>query len=198
MAFLKPGALRRFIPGIRPGRAAGALLLALAAAALTARAEAPAAPEYQVKAVFLFNFAQFVEWPARAFHDAHSPIVIGVLGDDPFGPFLDQAVQGEKIGSHPLVARRFHPGEDPAECQILFISRSESERLGKIIPRLKGAAVLTVGDSDGFIEQGGMVRFVTVKNKIRLKINVEAAKDAGLTISSKLLRPAMIASPGRE
>ena len=198
MALLNPGRLGRFIPGIRTGRAVGALLLALAVAAPPGRAETPAALEYQVKAVFLFHFAQFVDWPVRAFHDARSPIVIGILGDDPFGPFLDQAVQGERIGTHPLVARRFHPGEDPAGCPILFISRSESERLGKIISRLQGAAVLTVGDSDSFIEQGGMVRFITVKNKIRLKINVEAAKGAGLTISSKLLRPAMIAGPGPE
>jgi hypothetical protein len=187
MALLRSGwgSWRRFA---RLGLAAA--LCGLAAAA-PARAAAPSV-EYQIKAVFLFNFAQFVEWPADAFHDAHAPFVIGVLGEDPFGAYLDEAVRGEKIGERPLVVRRYRPGDDIADCNILFISRSEAGRIEPIIARLRGHHVLTVGEDDGFIRQGGILRFVTENHKIRLRINMEAARAAGLTISSKLLRPAMI------
>ncbi len=159
-------------------------------------AEPPAASvEYQVKAVFLFNFAQFVEWPPRVFPDRQSPIVIGILGEDPFGAYLDDLVRGEKIRDRPIVIRRFARLDDVADCQILFISRSEAAQLDKIFARLKGKSIFTVGDVDNFAVQGGMVRLVTENNKIQLKINLQAALDAGLTISSKLLRPATLVTP---
>jgi len=152
--------------------------------------------EYQLKAAFLFNFAQFVEWPASAFRTAQSPLIIGVLGDDPFGPYLDELVNGEKVGERPLVPRRFKRVEDIGECHILFISRSESSNLERILGRLRERSVLTVSDIEGFSRQGGMVRFVTENGKIRLRINVEAAKSCNLTISSKILRPGTIVTSG--
>ena len=155
-------------------------------------AEPAPSPEYQLKAVFLFNFAQFVEWPAQAYRDAKAPLVIGILGEDPFGAFLDRLVRGEKVGDRPLIVRRFRRVEDIAECHILFISRSEAAILGQVIAHLKGRSLLTVSDVDTFTRQGGIVRFVTENGKIRLRINVEAAKRCELTISSKILRPAMI------
>ncbi len=167
-------------------------LTLLGGAGALARAQTPPTPEYQVKAVFLFNFAQFVEWPPKVLGGDQAPIVIGVVGDDPFGPYLDEAVQGERIGTHPLVARRFRRIEDITACHILFISRSEAGHFESMAPRLRALGILTVADFDGFIRQGGIIQFVTVKNKIRLRINVEAAKGASLTISSKLLRPAMV------
>jgi YfiR/HmsC-like len=168
----------------------GLFLLGFAAPAVAAE-PAPSA-EYQLKAVFLFNFAQFVEWPAQAYRDAKAPLVIGVLGEDPFGAFLDRLVRGEKVGDRPLIVRRFRRVEDIAECHILFISRSEAATLGQVIAHLKGRSLLTVSDVDTFTRQGGIVRFVTENGKIRLRINVEAAKRCELTISSKILRPAMI------
>ena len=161
-------------------------------------AESAPSAEYQLKAVFLFNFAQFVEWPAHAFRDAKAPLVIGILGEDPFGAFLDQLVSGEKVGDHPLIVRRFRRAEDTTECHILFISRSEAATLGQIIARLKGRSLLTVSDADTFTRQGGIVRFVTENGKIRLRINVEAAKGCELTISSKVLRPAMIVTADKD
>jgi YfiR/HmsC-like len=152
--------------------------------------------EYQVKAVFLFNFAQFVEWPTNAFPGPQTPLVIGVLGDDPFGPFLDATVRGETVNGHPLVIQRYHRVNEIKECHILFISQSESGRLTDILSGLKGRNILTVGDFEGFAQQGGIVRFVTDK-KIRLRINVDAAKAANLTISSKLLRPSEIVESGK-
>ena len=174
----------------------GFVLLGFAPPAVAA-GSAPSA-EYQLKAVFLFNVAQFVEWPAHAFRAANSPLVIGVLGEDPFGAFLDQLVSGEKVGDHPLIVRRFRRAEDITECHILFISRSEAATLRQIIARLKGRSLLTVSDVDTFTRQGGIVRFVTENGKIRLRINVEAAKGCELTISSKVLRPAMIVTADKD
>lgn len=152
----------------------------------------PAPREYQLKAVFLYNFAHFVEWPAQAFSDPVAPLVIGVLGEDPFGSFLDEVVASEKVNEHPLSVRRFRRLEEIDRCHVLFISQSETARLGEIFERLKGRSILVVGESEGFNSRGGMVRFVTEKNKVRLRINLEVAKAAGLIISSKLLRPAEI------
>jgi hypothetical protein len=153
---------------------------------------AATAPEYQVKAAFLFNFIQFVEWPSDAFNTADSPLVIGVLGQDPFGMSLDDTVRGETVNQHGMQVRRYAKVEDVDNCQVLFISNSETARLPEILSKLKGKRILTVGEADDFARRGGVIRFATVANKIRLHINVEAAKEASLIISSKLLRPAEI------
>ncbi len=154
--------------------------------------------EYQIKAVFLFNFAQFVEWPPQAFPEAQAPLVIGVLGEDPFGAYLDETVRGEKLNDHLVVVQRYRRAEEIGACHVLFISRSEADRLEPILARLKGRSVLTVGDFDGFARRGGMIRFVRENNKIRLRIGLETAKAANMTISSKLLRPAQIVAPGKD
>lgn len=184
-------ALRRW-----PARFLGlALLCALAP---TASAQAEASDEYKVKAAFLFNFAQFVEWPASAFRAADAPLVIGILGEDPFGAYLDELVSGEKIENRPLIVRRFKRAEDIAECHILFISGSETGELEKIVARLKGRSLLTVSDMDTFTRRGGMVRFFMEEGKIRLRINVDRAKANGLIISSKILRPATVVTDEKE
>lgn len=149
----------------------------------------------QVEAVFLFNFTQFVDWPPQAFADPTAPIVIGVLGSDPFGVALDQVVGGEIVNGHPLVVHRAQHIEELADCQILFISRSERGRLAPLLATLKGRNVLTVSDLDEFADKGGMICFVLIDKKVRLRINLEAAKAAGLTLSSKLLRFAQIVGP---
>lgn len=150
--------------------------------------------EYQVKAVFLFNFAQFVEWPASTFPDRDTPLVIGVLGRDPFGVYLEETVRGEIVKSRQLITQRYSHVEDVRNCQVLFISRSESEKLDQIISRLKDRKILTVSDDAGHSGHGVIIRFVTQNNRIKLRINLEAAKAANLTISSKLLRLAEIDS----
>ena len=153
--------------------------------------------EYRVKVGFLFNFPQFVEWPTRAFRDASAPIIIGVLGDDPFGHYLDELVQGEKIGERPLVVQRFRRVEDVTDCHILFVSHSEARQFERILARLRDRTVLTVGEDEGFERAGGMVRFTLENNKVRLRINPEAAKAGELTISSKLLRLATLVPPAK-
>ncbi len=159
-------------------------------AAQTARAA-----EYQVKAVFLFNFAQFVDWPAEAPADADTTLVIGVLGDDPFGGVLDQTVRDERLAGRPFQVRRYQSVDEIKICHILFISRSEGGRPEGILARLKHRPILTVSDADGFAERGGMIRFVTDRSRIKLQVNLEAAEAADLTISSKLLRVAEIIAP---
>ena len=166
----------------------------------TSASDAQTAPvrEYQVKAVFLFNFAQFVHWPPPELTRPQEPLVIGVLGDDPFGSSLDDAVHGEQVNNHPLVIQRYRRVEDIGDCHILFISQSEVGHLEQIFSRLKGRSILTVGDADQFTHRGGMIRFITEKSRIRLRINLEVARACNLTISSKLLRPAEIVSSQEE
>jgi hypothetical protein len=161
-------------------------------------AQTAVAREYQLKAVFLFNFAQFVAWPPPAFAAPDSPMVIGVLGEDPFHHALDDTVRGEKVEGHPIAIERYRRLEDLRPCHVLFICRSELPRLDQILARVKGQPVLTVGDAEGFAQRGGMIRFVSDNNKVRFRINVEAAKAANLSISSKLLRPADIVAPGKD
>jgi hypothetical protein len=148
--------------------------------------------EYQVKAVFLFNFAQFVEWPARAFADPQAPFVIGVLGKDPFGPDLDAVVHGETIGSHPLLIERYRNIGELHNCNILFIGRTETGALPHILEVLKGRSILTVTDAEDGDPRGVMIQLLTRSNRIRLRIDVGAARAGNLVISSKLLRPAEI------
>lgn len=151
--------------------------------------------EYQVKAVFLFNFAQFVDWPAEALPDADTPLVIGVLGDDPFGGLLDRTVGDERLRGRPFEVRRYQSVDEVKTCHILFIGESEGDRPEGILAGLKHRPILTVSDANGFAQRGGMIRFVTDRNRIRLQINLVAAEAAHLTISSKLLRVAEVITP---
>ena len=153
---------------------------------LAAQTAIPA--EYQVKAVFLYNFARFVNWPPKAFPDPQAPLVIGVLGEDPFGAYLDETVRGERVNNRVLMVQRYRRVGEIRACHVLFISRSESDRLESIFAALRGRNILTVGDTDDFAARGGMIRFATEKNKVRMYINRDAAKAAGLEISSKLLQ----------
>ena len=153
------------------------------------------ANEFQVKAVFLYNFAQFVEWPARAFATPQSPLVIGVLGEDPFGAYLDEAIVGETVNQRPLTIQRYRRVDEIETCHVLFISRSETRRLEQILTRLKDRNILTVGDSEAFAARGGIIQFISENNKIRFRINLSAAQAVDLVISSKVLRTADVITP---
>ena len=155
---------------------------------LAAPGRAQNAPtEYQIKAAFLFNFAKFVDWPATPDASADSPIVIGVLGDNVFHDDLQAAINGKKINNHPLQFHQFHSVLEATNCQILFISPSEKNHFARVVGQLNNASILTVSETDHFIEAGGMINFVIIEKKVRFQINNDAAKKAGLTISSKLL-----------
>jgi hypothetical protein len=172
-------------------QAAARLLTLLALCAPGATLAGPAS-EYQVKAVFVFNFSQFVSWPPEAFDASGAPLVIGVLGRDPFGPDLDAVVAGEHVGTRPLVVRRYHDVAEVRSCHILFIARSEAPQLDAVLKSLRGRGILTVSDIEDAARRGVMIDFVTENSRIRLQINESVARSSGLTISSKLLRPAQI------
>jgi hypothetical protein len=173
-------------------------LMLLCSAGSVAAAPVAITREYQIKAVFLFNFTQFVEWPPDAFRDDTTPLVIGVLGEDPFGPFLDEAIRGETAKGRPLVVRRYTDVHEIDACHLLFISRSEGGRLRAILDWVQDKKALTVSDIEGFTGRGGVIAFVSAGGKIRLRVNLDAARAARLTLSSKLLRPAQIVRSGRE
>jgi hypothetical protein len=143
--------------------------------------------EYQIKAAFLYNFAKFVEWPTQVFTGPTSPIVIGVLGENVFGDDLERTIHGKAINGRPLQFKEYHSVTEATNCQILFISTSEKKHLPKILNGLHSASVLTVGETDQFVEAGGMINFIIEDNRVHFQINNKAAKKAGLTISSKLL-----------
>ena len=150
--------------------------------------------EYQVKAAFLYNFTQFVEWPANALPEAKTPLVIGVLGENPFGNYLQEIISGEQVNGHPLVVQQYKDAEEIKTCHILFINLAEKDKLEQAIASLKGRSILTVSDESNFIKHGGMIRFIKRDNKIQFQINPESAKEADLIVSSKLLRLAEIVS----
>ncbi|MEI6948076.1 YfiR family protein [Paraflavisolibacter sp. H34] len=158
---------------------------ALAFAWLGLNAQSNPSREYQVKAVFLYNFTQFVQWPQGG---SRGPFIIGILGNDPFGAYLDQTVANERVAGRSIVVRRFREAGDVGACHILFVHAAQATP--GTLAALKNRGVLTVGDAGNFISRGGMVRFYTENNKIRLQINLAAAKEADLEISSKLLRVA--------
>jgi len=193
----------------------GALLLQTNVSAATSRSK------YETKAGYLLNFAEFIEWPAGAFSDAKSPIVLGVVGKDPFGVELDK-LQGKTVNGRRFEIKRFKgalefrgeetPGRrqddlavkqtkklaEMKTCHILFITASERNFLPQTLKPFRGASVLTVGETDSFAREGGMITFVDRENNVHLEINLAAAEQARLKISSKLLSLAKVIQVERE
>ncbi len=160
---------------------------------------APATDEYRVKAVFLFNFARFVDWPAVTFGGDSAPFALCVYGDDPFGPDLDAVVDGASIAGRPMVVRRLHALENVTGCQIVYIAASADRDFESVLAALAHRPTLTVSDLEGAARRGAMVRMLTVGGHVRLRINLDAVHAAHLTLSSNLLRAAEVvgsAAPG--
>jgi len=164
------------------------LLLCLSSGMAVVRAQT-AASEYQVKAAFLYNFIKFIEWPAGTFVADDSPITIGVVGENSIGGDLAATVKGKTVNGRPLVIKSFGSAKDAGlkNCQMVFIAKSERKRIDEIMAALKGTSVLTVSESEGFLDAGGMINFVMEGNRVRFEINDAAVKQSGLLISSKLL-----------
>jgi YfiR/HmsC-like len=160
----------------------GALILMV-----SARAQTQSAGEYQIKAAFLYNFAKFVEWPQGDLADATRPFRICVLGQDPFGQELRDITSEKTVNGHRLQIVLVADLQQARTCQILFIASSEKAQLKKVLETLEGSSALTVGDSKGFVELGGMINFVLEDDRVRFEVNHKAAERAGLKISSKLL-----------
>jgi YfiR/HmsC-like len=159
---------------------------------LSALAQSESPTEHQVKAAFLYNFAKFVEWPAEAFAAPNAPLKLCVLGEDPFGSDLTELVHGKVVNGHGVQVLNPQNLQQSINCHILFVSPSEKSKTRQIVESLRDKSVLTVGDTKGFSEQGGMVNFVLENDRVRFEINVTAAERARLKISSKLLNVAKL------
>jgi hypothetical protein len=159
----------------------------IAAVAMAGGAVAQSIDEYQVKAAFLFNFAKFVEWPSRTFASPADPISICVLGPNPFGHSLEDAVRGKSVDGHGFAVRQIGKMNQAAGCHILFFSGPR-----KPVPEQPPPGVLLVGEWDGFAQSGGIIGFKIEDGKVRLEINVDEAEQRKLHISSKLLSLAHI------
>lgn len=148
--------------------------------------------EYTVKAAYLYNFAKFVEWPAEVFHGAEDPISICVVGQNPFGRKLRDAVDGKLVGGRRFALRHVSEVGQAAGCHIVFVASSERDRFGLILEELKANGTLTVGDTPGFAKQGGVLNFKLVGGTVRMEVNLDAARQKNLQISAKLLALAQI------
>jgi hypothetical protein len=158
-----------------------------------AAAESSSVREYQVKAAFLFNFAKFVEWPDSAFSNENSPIIISVLGYDPFGESLD-ALKDRVVGGRRFLIKRISSVEELGECHILFISSSERGNLSQILQMVKNKNILTVGDTKGFTQSGVIINIIPEESRLGFEINLDAAEHTHLKIGSQLLKLARLVS----
>jgi len=181
-----------------------ATLAAIIIAALTLGRDAVAQKSAEVsenyaKAVAIYNFALFVEWPASVFPNSDSPIVIGVLGDDAFANDLGDAVDGKKVNGRKLAPKRLKWSKDPKDlksCNMLYIAAAESGHGDEVIQMLKGKPILTIADFPEFASHGGIINLVLEDNKIRFVVNTESAKQSDLVISSRLLTLVKIVQTG--
>lgn len=149
--------------------------------------------EYMIKSAYLYNFGRYVRWPVGSFQNAQSPLVIGVLGSDPFGNTLEIIAGQKRVEGRRIVVQNFESIDQYTRCHILFIVRSvNEEKLVEVIERLSGSNVLLVGETPSFTKLGGVISFFVKQNKVRFEISVESAKRAGLKISSKLLNLAKL------
>jgi len=176
----------------RPGRprlCAVVVLLAVSAA-IAAPSDQSKPTEYAVKSAYLYNFGKFVKWPADSKPGKNPAFSICVLGQDPFGNTLDATVEGETISGKPAVVKRISSLRDASSCNILYVAPSEAYRLAEVLAAVK-ESTLTVSDIPDFTKRGGMIEFVLDSGRVRFAINLAAAQEAGLNVSSELLKVAM-------
>ena len=170
---------------IRRSIAIAGMWCILASGIVPALSAPPLAREYDVKAAFLLNFTKFTEWPASAFPDEKAPISLCVYGKDPFGPILDQIVRGEAVDQRKLMVRRIEAIPAAQTCSVIFFA-AETKDTPETLPRV-APGVLTVGEGEPFLREGGMIALVIDNGRVRFSISQSAAERAGLKLSSRLL-----------
>ena len=143
--------------------------------------------EYRVKSLFLLNFAKYVDWPSNAFAGTNAPIAIGLIGDDKFAAELSKTVAGKTASGRRIVIQPIEKDDDFPKCHILFVAGSDKKRLGEILDEIKTLPVLTVGETEEFMQRGGVINFAKREGKVRLEINLNASRQAKLVISARLL-----------
>jgi hypothetical protein len=180
--------------GMMPARLYGkirsvgvALTTTALCAALVAGAAAATSLEYTVKATYLYKFGGFVEWPQTVFSAPDSPTYLCLVGEDPFGAALDQAVEGQRIGEHPIVVKRLTDLDERSDCQIMYIGGSDQQKLSEALSLVRGENILTITDGASEPQSRGIINFVIADKRVRFEIDDQAASVNGVVISSKLL-----------
>jgi hypothetical protein len=178
-----------------PGAVLSGLMLLAVCAVLPG--EAPAAQpigltEYEIKAGFLFNFTKFVEWPAGTYANSSAPIILGIVGENPFGNLLTEAAAGKAVNGRAVLVKQFAEGQDLRSCDILFVASTDKKHTLQILAKLKGSSVLTVGEGIGFTQSGGMIAFLVEGNRVQLEIDLQATSEARLKISAKVIAVARL------
>jgi hypothetical protein len=153
----------------------------------TTRAADPGPLEYAVKATYLYKFAPFVEWPPGAFETPVAPLNLCVVRFDPFGPVLDRAVEGQRIGDRPIIVRRLAAPDRGVPCHVIYVGSTPGGAAAEILAQVRGWPVLTVTDGERDLRAKGVVNFIIDNNRVRFEIDNAAAGENGLAISSKLL-----------
>ena len=154
---------------------------------LLANVDGQKADEYQVKAAFLCNFANFVEWPSSTYRSPSDPFFVCVLGRNPFANALEGLAAGRSVDGHPFAVRYLPDVQQVNSCQILFVSSSERLRYRSILDSLKTSSVLSVGDTSDFVAEGGVVGLPVENGKVRVEIDNHAARRRNLRVSAHLL-----------
>ena len=167
-----------------------ALVAVLAASTLLGPVMASAGTphEHAVKAAYLYRFSFFVEWPGTAFASDASPLVIGVIGRDPFKAALDRTLKGKTMKGRSVKTRRFADPGMIENCHILYVGDEDGKMVEKVLRRVRGEPTLVVGNGKDFLARGGIIQFVEQSERIRFRIDNAAARRVGLRISSKLLQ----------
>ena len=181
----------------RHGRSGKALVRAFVLLSLLAAAQEREATEYELKAAMLFNIATFVEWPDSAFSDKESPFVIGIFGQDPFGPILEATLRGKMLNGRRILIKRTSDTGEIRGCHLVYVPGAEIARAGEILEALKSHPALTMGESPGFAALGGGINFFIEGKRMHFEVNPEAAKRSNLRVSSKLLRLARVVEDKR-
>ena len=170
----------------------GALLASFAVRVEASMGSEELSKEYRVKAAYIYNFAGFATWPEEAFETEESPIVVGLVGRDPFGGALDASLKGRKIGKRALRVERFEKPSQLRFCHLLFIARGDEEVLLEALKFTRGKSVLSVSEVPGALDRGALVNFFIEDKSVRFEVQVDEVKRSKLALSSKLLRLAKI------
>lgn len=179
---------RRFLRSFRFGSLTLAVSALLAGVSTRAVAQAPTgAGEYEIKAAYLLNFTRYVEWPPEAFTSAGDPIVLGVLGQNPFGPALARTMIGRTSQGRPVEVRVLDGVSDAEDCHAVYLAADEQRLHPDIVGQIARRGLLTIGEGEEFVRRGGILGFVASGQTVRFAANVKAADRAGLHLSSRML-----------
>lgn len=154
-------------------------------------AQAQSMEEHDAKAAFVLKLVNFVQWPSNS-----GELVVGFIGADSTSEALQRMAAGKLVNGRGIVVRRLGQDGDLKACQVIYLGASERKNTASVLERLRGTSVLTVGESDGFGQHGGIVNLLLNEGRIRFEVNPHAAERAHLQISSRLLSLATIVADG--